>query len=310
MAKVYSSAIELIGSTPLVELKKIEKKFNLKSRLFAKLESYNVFGSVKDRAALKMIEAAEKDGTLRLGTTIVEPTSGNTGIGLAAVGRAKGYRTIIVMPSSMSVERTRLAKAYGGEVVFSDGDKGMNGAIEKAKEIAEKENGVILGQFENPHNIEAHYASTGPEIFSALDGKVDAFVSAVGTGGTISGVGKFLKEKTNGAKIIAVEPTLSPTISQGKSGKHGIQGIGAGFIPKTLDLSVIDEVLTVLDEDAFSFAKIVAEEEGYLVGISSGAALKAAVEFASRERAHKQNVVVLFPDGGDRYYSTALFCEE
>lgn len=308
--KIYKSADELIGKTPLMQLTHVEKKFGLKAKIFAKLEFLNPAGSVKDRVAKNMIEAAEKSGTLKAGATIIEPTSGNTGIGIAAVGTAKGYRVIIVMPDTMSVERRKLIKAYGAEIVLSDGKNGMKGAIEKADELAKSiAGGVVLGQFINPANPEAHYKTTGPEIYDDTDGKVDFFVASVGTGGTISGTGKFLKEKINGVKVVAVEPAGSPVLSKGVAGAHKIQGIGAGFIPKTLDTTVYDEIIAVSDEDAFSFGRLIGKEEGVLVGISSGAALFAAIEIAKRPENFGKNIVVLLPDSGDRYLSTSLFEE-
>ena len=310
MSRIYKSSTELIGKTPLAELSHIEEKYGLKAKIYAKLEYFNPAGSVKDRVALGMIEKAEKDGKLVKNSVIVEPTSGNTGIGIAAVGVAKGYRVVIVMPETMSVERRKLIAAYGAEVVLSEGSLGMKGAIAKAEEIAKNENGIILGQFVNPANPEIHYKTTGPEIYDDTDGDLDFFVAGVGTGGTITGVGKYLKEKIPGVKIIAVEPEKSPVLSAGKSGAHGIQGIGAGFVPSILDTSVYDEVITVADADAYSFGRDAARTEGYLVGISSGAALKAAVEIASRPENTGKKIVVLFPDSGDRYLSTPLFVAE
>lgn len=310
MARIYKSSTELIGKTPLAELSHIEEKYGLKAKIYAKLEYFNPAGSVKDRVALGMIEKAEKDGKLVKNSVIVEPTSGNTGIGIAAVGVAKGYRVVIVMPETMSVERRKLIAAYGAEVVLSEGSLGMKGAIAKAEEIAKNENGIILGQFVNPANPEIHYKTTGPEIYADTDGELDFFVAGVGTGGTITGVGKYLKEKIPGVKLIAVEPEKSPVLSAGKSGAHGIQGIGAGFVPSILDTSVYDEVITVADADAYSFGRDAARTEGYLVGISSGAALKAAVEIASRPENTGKKIVVLFPDSGDRYLSTPLFAAE
>ena len=307
---IYKSSTELIGKTPLAELTRIEEKYGLKAKIYAKLEYFNPAGSVKDRVALGMIEKAEKDGKLVKNSVIVEPTSGNTGIGIAAAGVAKGYRVVIVMPETMSVERRKLIAAYGAEVVLSEGSLGMKGAIAKAEEIAKNENGIILGQFVNPANPEIHYKTTGPEIYADTDGDVDFFVAGVGTGGTITGVGKYLKEKIAGVKIIAVEPEKSPVLSAGKSGAHGIQGIGAGFVPSVLDTSVYDEVITVSDADAYSFGRDIAKTEGYLVGISSGAALKAAVEIASRPENAGKKIVTLFPDSGDRYLSTPLFSAE
>lgn len=307
MSEIYQSADRLIGKTPLLELSHIEKQFNLKAKIFAKLEYFNPAGSVKDRIAKEMIEEAEASGRLKAGSVIIEPTSGNTGIGIAAVGTAKGYKVIIVMPETMSVERRQLIKAYGAEIVLSDGTKGMKGAIAKADELAKEYNGVVLGQFVNPANPLAHYKTTAPEIWNDTDGKVDAFVAGVGTGGTISGVGKFLKERKEDVKIVAVEPKSSPVLSEGVAGAHKIQGIGAGFVPETLDTKIYDEVIPVSNEDAFAFGKLIGKAEGVLVGISSGAALAAAIELANREEFKGKNIVVLFPDSGDRYLSTPLF---
>lgn len=307
MAKIYNSISELVGHTPVVELKNIEKKFGLKGKIFAKLEYFNPAGSVKDRVALNMILNAERDGKISKGGVLIEPTSGNTGIGIAAIGVPRGYRVIIVMPETMSVERRKLIKAYGAEIVLSDGSKGMKGAIEKAEELAKETGGTIMGQFVNPSNPEAHYKTTGVEIYEDMDGAVDYFVAGVGTGGTITGVGKYLKEKKADVKVVAVEPYSSPVISEGRAGKHGIQGIGAGFIPETLDISVIDEVIAVKDEDAFNLGKTVSGAEGFLVGISSGAALWAATEVAKREESEGKNIVVILPDSGDRYLSTTMF---
>lgn len=307
MAKIYNSISELVGHTPVVELKNIEKKFGLKGKIFAKLEYFNPAGSIKDRVALNMILSAERDGKISKGGVLIEPTSGNTGIGIAAIGVPRGYRVIIVMPETMSVERRKLIKAYGAEIVLSDGSKGMKGAIEKAEELARETGGTIMGQFVNPSNPEAHYKTTGVEIYEDMDGAVDYFVAGVGTGGTITGVGKYLKEKKADVKVVAVEPYSSPVISEGRAGKHGIQGIGAGFIPETLDVSVIDEVIAVKDEDAFNLGKTVSGAEGFLVGISSGAALWAATEVAKREESKGKNIVVILPDSGDRYLSTTMF---
>lgn len=308
MAKIYKSADELIGRTPLLELTRVEKAYGLKAKIYAKVELFNPSGSVKDRVAKSMIEDAERSGKLRPGATIIEPTSGNTGIGIAAVGTAKGYNVILTMPDTMSVERIKLIKAYGAQVALSEGAKGMSGAIAKAEEIAANTEGaIILGQFVNPANPRAHYETTGPEIFEDTDGKVDYFVAGVGTGGTLSGTGKFLKEKIDGVKIVAMEPASSPVLSKGISGAHKIQGIGAGFVPDTLDSSVYDEVITVANEDAFEYGKAIGRLEGILVGISSGAALKAAIDVAKREEAEGKIVVVLLPDSGDRYFSTPLF---
>lgn len=310
MAKIYGSADELIGKTPLMELKRIEEKFGLKAKIFAKLEYFNPAGSVKDRIAKAMIEDAEKNGALKKGAVIIEPTSGNTGIGIAAVGTAKGYKVIIVMPETMSIERRKLIKAYGAEIVLTEGAKGMKGAIEKANELAKENKGaIVLGQFVNPANPKAHYETTGPEIFADTNGAVDFFVAGVGTGGTISGVGKYLKEKIGGVKVVAVEPESSPVLSKGVAGAHKIQGIGAGFVPDTLDTGVYDEVITVSNEAAFETGRLIGTTEGVLVGISSGAALNAAIEVAKRVENAGKNIVVLFPDSGDRYLSTPLFAE-
>lgn len=308
MAKIYTSADQLIGRTPLFELTHIEKEFGLSARILAKLELFNVTGSVKDRIAKAMIDDAEKSGRLKPGATIIEPTSGNTGIGLASVGTARGYKVIIVMPETMSVERRQLIKAYGAEIVLTDGAKGMKGAIEKAEELLKTDpNGFIPGQFENPANPEAHLKSTGPEIFEDADGKVDYFVAGVGTGGTLTGVGKFLKKKIKDVKIVAVEPSASPVLSEGKAGAHKIQGIGAGFVPKVLDTKIYDEIITVENEDAFEKGALMGKKEGVLVGISSGAALHAAIQIAKRPEAAGKTIVVLLPDAGDRYLSTPIF---
>lgn len=308
MSKVYKSALELIGNTPLVEFTGIEKKYNLQARLLAKLEYFNPTGSVKDRIAREMIEDAENKGLLKEGSTIIEPTSGNTGIGLAAISAAKGYRLIIVLPETMSVERRNIIKAYGAELVLTEGSKGMKGAIAKAEELAKEiPNSFIPGQFVNPANPTAHKKTTGPEIWNDTDGEIDAFVAGVGTGGTVSGVGEYLKSKKSDVEVIAVEPATSPVLSQGVSGAHKIQGIGAGFVPDTLNTKIYDKVVTVENEDAFAFGKEIAKTEGILVGISSGAALKAAVDWASQPENKGKTVVALLPDSGDRYYSTALF---
>lgn len=308
MANIYEGTLELIGHTPLVEFKHIEKKFGLEARLLAKLEYFNPAGSVKDRIAKEMIEQAEKDGKLKPGSTIIEPTSGNTGIGLAAIAAAKGYRLIIVLPETMSIERRNIIKAYGAELVLSDGSKGMKGAIAKAEELhKEIADSFIPEQFENPANPEAHRKTTGPEIWNDTDGQVDAFVAGVGTGGTITGTGEFLKSKNPDVKIIAVEPETSAVLSTGKAGAHKIQGIGAGFVPNTLNTEVYDEVIPVSNEASFEYGKIIAKEEGVLVGISSGAALYAAIEVAKRPEFKGKTVVALLPDSGDRYYSTDLF---
>lgn len=306
--KIYQSVAELVGHTPLLEYKRVEENEKLNGRLIAKLESFNPAGSAKDRIGLAMIEEAEKEGKIKKGSIIIEPTSGNTGIGLCAIAAVKGYRTIIVMPDTMSVERINLIKAYGGEVVLTDGAKGMTGAIEKAKEI-ERENpgSFIAGQFTNPVNPKAHFETTGPEIWEDTDGNVDYFVAGIGTGGTITGVGRYLKSKNSNVKIIAVEPKSSPVLTKGISGQHGIQGIGANFVPEILDTSILDEIIDVEDEAAFETGRMIGRTEGTLVGISSGAALWAAIQVAKREEARGKNIVVLLPDTGDRYLSTAMF---
>lgn len=308
--KVYDSIDELIGKTPLLELKRIEKKFNLKAKLVAKLEYFNPAGSIKDRVAKAIIDDAEKAGKLKKGSTIIEATSGNTGIGLALVGTARGYKTIIVMPETMSIERRKLMKAYGAEIVLTDGAKGMSGAIEKAEELAKTiPNAYIAGQFVNPSNPEIHRKTTGVEIYEDLDGKVDYLVSAVGTGGTITGIGEYLKSENPNVKVIAVEPKSSPVLSEGVKGAHKIQGIGAGFIPEVLNTSVYDEIIPVSDDDAFITGRLIGKTEGFLVGISSGAALWAGIDVAKREENSGKTVVVILPDGGDRYLSTALYEE-
>lgn len=308
MANIYTSADQLIGKTPLLELTQIEKSEGLNAKILAKLEYFNPAGSVKDRIAKAMIDDAEAKGILKTGSTIIEPTSGNTGIGLASVSAARGYRIIIVMPETMSVERRQLMKAYGAELVLTEGAKGMKGAIAKAEELAKEIPGSFIpGQFVNPANPEVHERTTGPEIWEDTDGKVDAFVAGVGTGGTITGVGEYLKSKNPDVKIVAVEPETSAVLSTGKAGPHKIQGIGAGFIPNTLDTKVYDEVIPVSNEDSFEYSKYIAKEEGVLVGISSGAALKAAIEVAKRPEFKGKTVVALLPDSGDRYYSTDLF---
>ncbi len=307
MSKIYTSADQLIGKTPLLELTHIEKKYGLKAKILAKLEYFNPAGSVKDRIAKKMIDDAEAAGKLKEGSVIIEPTSGNTGIGLAAVAAARGYRIIIVMPETMSEERRRLIKAYGAELVLTEGAKGMKGAIAKADELAkEYPNRFIPGQFVNPSNPKAHYETTGPEIFEDTDGEVDIFVAGVGTGGTVTGVGKYLKEKKPEVKVVAVEPLSSPVLSQGVSGSHKIQGIGAGFVPDVLDTKIYDEIIPVSNEDAFATGKLIGSE-GVLVGISAGAAVYAAIELAKREENEGKTIVALLPDTGDRYLSTALF---
>ena len=308
MSTIYTSAEQLIGNTPLVELTQIEKELGLKAKLIAKLELFNPAGSVKDRVALAMINDAEKRGVLSKESVIIEPTSGNTGIGLASVAAARGYKLIIVMPDSMSVERRQIRKAYGAQLVLSPGAKGMPGAIELANQLAASTpNSFIAGQFVNPANVMAHYTTTGPEIYSATDGKVDIFVAGVGTGGTITGTGKYLKEQNSKIKVVAVEPATSPVLSKGVKGPHGIQGIGAGFVPDILDTGIYDEIIPVKDEDAFTYGRIMGKKEGVLVGISSGAALAAAVELARREENAGKQIVVLMPDTGDRYLSTKLF---
>lgn len=310
MSKIYTSADQLIGHTPLLELIHLEKEYDLKAKVLAKLEYFNPAGSVKDRIAKSMIDDAEAKGILKPDSVIIEPTSGNTGIGLAAVAAAKGYRIIIVMPETMSVERRQLMKAYGAELVLSEGAKGMKGAIAKAEELAsETPNSFIPSQFENPANPAAHRTTTGPEIFEDTDGKVDIFVAGVGTGGTISGVGEYLKSQNPNIKIVAVEPAASAVLTTGIAGPHKIQGIGAGFIPNTLNTSVYDEIITVSNEDAFALGKQLGQKEGVLVGISSGAATYAAIELAKRPENAGKNIVVLLPDTGDRYLSTPLFAE-
>lgn len=308
MGKIYKSAADLIGNTPLVEVGHIEEKFGLKARILVKLEYFNATGSVKDRVAKAMIEDAEKKGILKPGATIIEPTSGNTGIGLAAIATAKGYRTIIVLPETMSVERRNIIKAYGAEIVLTPGYKGMTGAIAKAEELKkEVEGSMIAGQFVNPANPEAHRRTTGPEIWNDTDGEVDAFVAGVGTGGTITGVGEYLKSKNDKIEIIAVEPATSPVLSQGKPGPHKIQGIGAGFVPEILNTKIYDSVVPIDNDDAFEYARLISHTEGILVGISAGAALYAAIEWAKKPENEGKTIVALLPDSGDRYYSTSLF---
>ena len=311
MSTIYTSAEQLIGNTPLVELTQIEKELGLKAKLIAKLELFNPAGSVKDRVALAMINDAEKRGVLSKESVIIEPTSGNTGIGLASVAAARGYKLIIVMPDSMSVERRQIMKAYGAQLVLSPGAKGMPGAIELANQLAASTpNSFIAGQFVNPANVMAHYTTTGPEIYSATDGKVNIFVAGVGTGGTITGTGKYLKEQNSKIKVVAVEPATSPVLSKGIKGPHGIQGIGAGFVPDILDTGIYDEIIPVKDEDAFTYGRLMGKKEGVLVGISPGAALAAAVELARREENAGKQIVVLMPDTGDRYLSTKLFAAD
>ncbi len=308
MSNIYTSAAELIGKTPLLQLTKLEQSLGLKSKILAKLEYFNLTGSVKDRIAKSMIEQAQQQGLLKDGSVIIEPTSGNTGIGLAAVATAKGYRTIIVMPETMSVERRQLMKAYGAELVLTDGAKGMKGAIAKANELAsEIENSFIPGQFVNPANPKTHRENTGPEIYEDTDGKVDIFVAGVGTGGTVTGVGEYLKSKNPDVKIVAVEPASSAVLSTGVAGAHKIQGIGAGFVPQVLNTEIYDEIITVTNEDAFDTGKAIARTEGVLVGISSGAAVYAAIQLAKRPENEGKNIVVLLPDTGNRYLSTSLF---
>ena len=310
MSNIYTSADQLIGRTPLLELTHIEKAHDLKAKIVAKLEYFNPAGSVKDRIAKAMIDDAEAKGLLKAGSVIIEPTSGNTGIGLASVAAARGYRIIIVMPETMSVERRQLMKAYGAELVLTEGAKGMKGAIAKADELAKEiTNSFVAGQFVNPANPKAHYETTGPEIWQDTDGKVDFFVAGVGTGGTITGVGKFLKEKNPAVKVVAVEPKTSAVLSTGVAGSHKIQGIGAGFVPDVLDTKIYDEIIPVDNDDAFAVGKEIGHREGVLVGISSGAALWAAIELAKRPENAGKTIVVLLPDTGDRYLSTPLFAD-
>lgn len=310
MSRIYTSADQLIGHTPLLELTHIEKDADLSAKLLAKLEYFNPAGSVKDRIAKAMIDDAEASGKLKPGSVIIEPTSGNTGIGLAAVAAAKGYRIIIVMPETMSVERRQLMKAYGAELVLSEGAKGMKGAIAKADELAKEiPSSFIPGQFDNPANPKAHIATTGPEIWDDTDGRVDIFVAGVGTGGTITGVGQYLKSKNPGVKVVAVEPAASPVLSKGTAGAHKIQGIGAGFVPDVLDTKVYDEIIAVENDDAFATGRLIGHKESVLVGISSGAAVWAAIQLAKRPENAGKNIVVLLPDTGDRYLSTPLFAE-
>lgn len=310
MSKIYKTADELIGKTPLLELSHIEDEYKLEANIIAKVEYFNPAGSVKDRIAKKMIDEAIKEGKINKDTVLIEPTSGNTGIGLASVAAAKGLKLIVTMPETMSVERRNIMKAYGAEIVLTEGAKGMKGAIEKANELAkEYPNSFIPGQFDNPNNPKVHFETTGPEIYEDTDGKVDIFVAGVGTGGTITGVGTYLKSKNKDIKVVAVEPESSPVLSEGKSGPHKIQGIGAGFVPKVLDTSIYDEIIRVSNEDAFATGKLIGKKEGILVGISSGAAVFAAIELAKKEENKGKNIVVLLPDTGDRYLSTPMFSE-
>lgn len=310
MSNIYKGAVELIGKTPLVEVVNVEKELGLKARVLVKLEYFNPAGSVKDRVAKSMIEDAETKGLLKEGSVIIEPTSGNTGIGLASIAASKGYRIILTMPETMSVERRNILKAYGAEIVLTEGAKGMKGAIAKAEELAaQTPDSFIPGQFVNPANPKAHRETTGPEIWEDTDGNVDVFIAGVGTGGTLTGVGEYLKSKKPDIKVVAMEPASSPVLLQGKAGAHKIQGIGAGFVPDVLNTKIYDEILTVENDDAFATAKLLAKKEGVLVGISSGAALSAAIELAKRPENEGKTIVTLLPDSGDRYYSTALFTE-
>lgn len=308
MTKIYKAADELIGKTPLLELSHIEEEYKLEAKIIAKVEMFNPAGSVKDRIAKKMVEEAIKEGKINKDTVLIEPTSGNTGIGLASVSAAKGLRLIVTMPDTMSVERINLMKAYGAEIVLTEGAKGMKGAIAKAEELAkEYPNHFLPGQFDNINNPKAHYETTGPEIYEDTDGQIDIFVAGVGTGGTITGVGKYLKEQNRNIRIVAVEPASSPVLSKGVAGAHKIQGIGAGFVPKVLDTGIYDEIIAIENEEAFATGKLIGKKEGILVGISSGAAVAAAIKLAQREENKGKNIVVLLPDNGDRYLSTPLF---
>lgn len=310
MSRIYKSNAELVGNTPLVEVTNIEKELGLEAKVLVKLEYFNPAGSVKDRIGLAMIEEAEKTGKLKLGATIIEPTSGNTGIGLAAIGAAKGYKVILTMPETMSVERRNILKAYGAEIVLTEGAKGMKGAIAKADELAKDiPDSFVPSQFSNPANPAVHKATTGPEIWKDTDGEVDFFISGIGTGGTITGTGEYLKEQKPSVKVVAVEPEGSPVLSEGKTGPHKIQGIGAGFVPDTLNTKVYDEIIKVSNEDAFEYSKLLTRKEGLLTGISSGAALSAAIVLAKRPENKGKTIVALLPDSGDRYYSTPLFTE-
>lgn len=310
MANIYKGVSEIIGKTPLVEVTNVEKAHNLNAKVLVKIEYRNPAGSVKDRAALYMIKNAEEKGLLKEGSVIIEPTSGNTGIGLAALAAAKGYRVILTMPETMSVERRNILKAYGAEIVLTPGSEGMKGAVEKAESLAKEIDGAFIpGQFDNPANAQAHYETTGPEIWEDTDGEVDIFVAGVGTGGTITGTGRYLKEKNPGIKVVAVEPDASPVLSEGRAGAHKIQGIGANFVPSLLDTNIYDEIIRVVNEDAFTASKELTKKEGILTGISSGAALHAGLELAKRPENEGKTIVVLLPDSGDRYYSTPLFTE-
>ena len=311
MARIFASAEQLIGQTPMVELGNVEKNLNLNARLLVKLECFNPGGSAKDRIAVSMLDDAEQSGRLQPGATIIEPTSGNTGIGLAAVGAARGYRVIIVMPDTMSMERRLLMKAYGAELVLTDGAKGMQGSIEKAEELAAQLPGsMVMGQFDNPANAKAHYLTTGPEIWADTDGQVDCFVAGVGTGGTITGTGRYLKEQNPAIHVVAVEPASSPLLSQGKAGAHGLQGIGANFVPSVLDRTVYDEIAPITEEEAYQASRMLGRMEGLFVGISSGAALHAAIQLAKQPQYAGKTIVALLPDTGDRYLSTPMFSQE